>query len=217
MLLLKNKRFSPYTKQKKTIKTKQLPFETIEIIFEWLVCIHIIEPIINGHIIENINHPDHPKRIFDNLRLVSKPTKRWCEFLFTEWLSNEFKIFDNKPEILCFYFEYIYNFFKDVYYPEDYSDYLDKKIIKMIFSEYNFWKIILLNICIRPEAEYLTDLVINFGCFKFFKIYPFNNYEPIQCFCGLKLNLHRSSDKMYWYITCKKCKFYKVIIKYIKI
>lgn len=211
----KKKRFLPYTRKTKK-QLPNLPNEIIEIIFEWLICIHIIEPIINTHYL-NITLSHHPKRIFDKLRLINKTTKKLCEFLFIEWLSNEFKVFDNEPEILHFYFKYIYKSNDDEFsIILNLIESLNIKVFELILSEYNFWKIMLLNVCIRPNANHLTNLIVNFGCFKFFNIYPETPIRSIRCYCNRRLYLVKSRDGKYWYLSCKRCNFYEVIASYVE-
>ena len=81
----------------------------------------------------------------------------------------------------------------------------------------NFWEKIILNLCTTKNNDIISNFIINFGCFKYFKLYYLGNFnysEVCECDNSSRIMFKKSKDGFYWFFSCRFCRFYKSMISY---
>src|SRR5690349_7450312 len=135
--------------------------EIILIIIKFL-CVDIINIITksNYHYFK-IPYHKCPKKQCDKYRIINKCFSNLVETEFLKQLNkgdlkDDFEILVELQKISCSKFKQNQNyrdFFKNTFNNRKY---------------FNFWEKIILNLCSVENNESISDIVINFGCFKYF-------------------------------------------------
>ncbi|CAG8524111.1 8501_t:CDS:2 [Scutellospora calospora] len=176
--------------------------------------------IFNNHY-ESIDSKQHPKRLIDNMRFVSKDFKRLFEYSFRNIYFEFYHI--NEVTVLSKLALKLIKRYENYFDPtQRMINYFKEKQCE----ELNFYESIILNTiidCNDSIAIIFTDLFIKIGIFKIFS-FGVDFTLSKECNCSGSdskswLIFKQSKDKRFWYYKCGRCQFYEKeeILYYYKI